>query len=60
MKGSKKVSDFLNEQKIQSFKKREQMVLLNQDRIVWVLGLRLDERFRVTPETKKVYQLCLS
>ena len=60
MKGSKKVSDFLNEQKIQSFKKREQMVLLNQDRIVWVLGLRLDERFKVTPETKKVYQLCLS
>jgi len=60
MKGSKKVSDFLNEQKILSVKKKEQLVLLNNDRIVWVIGLRLDERFRITPETKKVYQLCLS
>ncbi len=60
MKGSKKVSDFLNEQKIPSIKKKEQMVLLNQNRIVWVVGLRLDENFRVTSETKKVYQLCLS
>jgi len=60
MKGSKKVSDFLNEQTISSLKKKEQMILLNQNRIVWVIGLRLDERFRVTSETKKVYQLCLS
>lgn len=60
MNGSKKVSDFLNEQKISSLKKKEQMILLNQNRIVWVLGLRLDERFRVTSETKKIYQLCLS
>jgi len=60
MKGSKKVSDFLNEQKISSLKKKEQMILLNQNRIVWIIGLRLDERFRVTSETKKVYQLCLS
>jgi tRNA(Ile)-lysidine synthase len=60
MAGKKKISDFLNEQKISSFKKKEQMVLLNQHRIIWVIGLRLDERFRVTPETKKIYQLCLS
>ncbi|RPI75397.1 MAG: tRNA lysidine(34) synthetase TilS [Ignavibacteriales bacterium] len=60
MKGSKKVSDYLNEQKILSVKKREQMVLINEKRIVWILGLRLDERFKVTPGTKKVYQLCLS
>ncbi len=59
MRGSKKVSDFLNEQKISSLKKKEQMILLNQNRIVWVIGLRLDERFRVISETKKVYQLCL-
>ncbi|MDO8550776.1 MAG: tRNA lysidine(34) synthetase TilS [Ignavibacteria bacterium] len=60
MRGSKKISDFLNEQKISSLKKKEQIILLNQDRIVWVIGLRLDERFRITSETKRIFQLCLS
>jgi tRNA(Ile)-lysidine synthase len=60
MKGSKKISDFLNEQKIPSFEKKEHFVLLNENKIVWVIGLRLDNRFKITPETKKVYQLCLS
>ncbi len=59
MKGSKKVSDFLNEQKISSSKKNEQLVLTNRERIVWVLGLRLDDRFKVTKNTEKVIELCL-
>lgn len=59
MKGSKKVSDFLNEQKLASYKKKDQMVLINNNRIVWIVGLRLDNRFKITPRTKKVYELCL-
>ena len=59
LKGSKKLSDFLNEQKISSSKKREQLVLTNGRRIVWVLGLRIDDRFKLTSNTKKVYRLCL-
>ncbi len=59
LKGSKKVSDFLNEQKIPSFLKRNQLVLTNKNRIVWVLGLRLDDRFKILKKTKKVLQLCL-
>ncbi len=59
LKGSKKISDFLNEQKIASSKKKEQLVLTNRNRIVWVLGLRLDDRFKIKKETKKVIELCL-
>lgn len=59
LKGSKKISDFLNEQKISSIKKKEQLVLTNGGRIVWVLGLRIDDRFKLTRKTKKVYKLCL-
>jgi len=59
LKGSKKISDFLNEQKISSSKKNEQLVLTNQEQIVWVLGLRLDDRFKVTNNTEKVIELCL-
>ena len=57
--GSKKVSDFLNEQKILSILKKKQLVLTTRNNIVWVLGLRLDDRYKLTSNTKKVYRLCL-
>jgi tRNA(Ile)-lysidine synthase len=59
MQGSKKISDYLNDIKINSFEKKEQFVLENRNRIVWVIGKRLDDRFKVTPNTKKVLKLCL-
>lgn len=58
MRGSKKISDYLNEIKINSFEKKEQLVLENKGSIVWVIGMRLDERFKVTLNTKKVLKLC--
>lgn len=57
--GSKKISDFLNEQKIPSILKKKQLVLTTRKNIVWVLGLRLDSRFKLTENTKKIYRLCL-
>ncbi|HVO74718.1 MAG TPA: tRNA lysidine(34) synthetase TilS, partial [Ignavibacteriaceae bacterium] len=57
--GSKKVSDFLNDQKIPSYLKKNQLVLTNRNRIVWILGLRLDDRFKILKDTKKVLELCL-
>jgi len=59
MKNAKKVSDFLNEQKIESFRKKEHLVLINSGNIVWVVGLRIDDRFKITKKTKKVLKLCL-
>ncbi|MFO7444842.1 MAG: tRNA lysidine(34) synthetase TilS [Ignavibacteriaceae bacterium] len=59
LKGSKKISDFLNDQKVTSTDKKKQLVLTNDGRIVWVIGLRIDERFKIKKSTKKVYQICL-
>ena len=59
MKNSKKVSDFLSEQKIESHKKKEQLVLTNSGKIVWVVGIRIDNRYKITKKTKKVVELCL-
>jgi tRNA(Ile)-lysidine synthase len=59
MKGSKKISDYLNDIKINSFEKKNQLVLLNDKKIVWVIGKRLDERFKINSNTKKVLMLCL-
>ncbi len=60
MKGTKKVSDFLNEQKIESNKKNKQLVLTNKNKIVWVVGLRIDNHFKVMESTKRILKLCLN
>jgi len=58
MKGSKKISDYLTDQGIPSSKKREQLVLTNSGKIVWVVGLRLDDMYKLKANSKKVYKLC--
>ena len=60
MKGTKKISDFLSDEKISSLGKKEHLVLTNSGRIVWVIGLRIDERFKVISETKKILKLTIS
>jgi tRNA(Ile)-lysidine synthase len=57
MKGTKKISDFLSDEKTSSIEKREHLVLTNDGKIVWVIGLRIDERFKVTSNTKKILEL---
>ncbi len=57
MEGKKKVSDFLTDIKIPAEKKKERLVLTNRNNIVWVVGLRLDDRYKVTPNTKNAYRL---
>ncbi len=58
LKGSKKVSDFLSDLKLSSLEKQNQLVLINNKKIVWVVGRRLDERFKVLDHSKKILKLC--
>ncbi len=57
MKKHKNVSDFLLDEKIPAFIKKDQLVLLNRNQIVWIIGLRIDNRFKITEKTKKVIEL---
>jgi tRNA(Ile)-lysidine synthase len=59
MRSAKKVSDFLNEQKVPANKKKKQLVLVNRNNIVWVVGLRIDNRFKVTDQTNSILKLSL-
>lgn len=58
-KTEKKVSDFLTDAKISASAKKSQYVLENRNNIVWVVGLRIDDRFKITDKTSKVYKLIL-
>jgi tRNA(Ile)-lysidine synthase len=57
MNNFKKVSDFLNEQQVPAYKKKEQLLLTNRNNIVWVIGLRIDNRIRYSDKCKKTYKI---
>jgi tRNA(Ile)-lysidine synthase len=57
MNGKKKVSDLLIDEKVPVSLKRKVLVLISGEDIVWVVGKRLDDRFKITSDTKTVYQI---
>lgn len=54
MKGRKKLSDYFSDQKFSLKDKEDCWILISGDDIVWIVGERSDDRFRVTEETKNV------
>jgi tRNA(Ile)-lysidine synthase len=60
MKGQKKLSDFFTDIKLPVTAKKRQRVLVSGEHIVWLVGLRPDERFKVTESTEKVLRVQFS
>lgn len=57
MKGRKKLSKFFKDEKFSLIEKEEVWLLVNQDEIVWIIGHRMDENYRVTRETRKILKI---
>ena len=58
MSGHRLVSDFLTDLKLSVLEKRRQLVVTDAtDTILWLVGLRTDNRFRVTPATTTILRL---
>jgi len=55
--GSKKVSDYFIDEKIPVYERRQIPLLVCNSGIVWLAGKRLDDRFKVTANTQRVYQI---
>ena len=60
MEGHRLISDFLTDLKRSVLDKRRQLVVTDATgTILWLVGLRTDNRFRVTPDTTTILRLSL-
>jgi tRNA(Ile)-lysidine synthase len=55
MSSFKKLSDFFIDIKLDIFSKEKVFLLCSGMKIIWVVGYRIDDRFKVTSKTKKMY-----
>lgn len=60
MKGKKKVSDYLIDEKIPISEKEKTMVLCSGDEIVWLVGQRISEKFKIDKTTSEVLEVTFS
>ena len=53
MKQKKKLSDYFIDNKYSRFDKENIFILESAGKIVWIIGERIDDRFKITRSTKK-------
>lgn len=59
MKGKKKISKYLKDEKLSLVEKENTWLLTSDTDIVWVVGLRADDRYKVVESTKEILKVQL-
>lgn len=59
MKGSRKISDIFSDLKYDIYRKENSWLLCNGDDIIWLIGEKTHDSYKVTNQTKTVYRIFL-
>jgi tRNA(Ile)-lysidine synthase len=59
MKNMVKLSDFYINNKLSLFDKENTWLLITDNKIAWIVGRRIDERFKITDSTKRILEVRL-
>lgn len=57
MKQTKKLSDFFIDEKVSKFEKSRLWLLCSGNDIIWIIGYRINDLYKITAQTKKVFLL---
>ena len=57
MGGSKKLSKFFKDEKLSATEKEKIWVLVDKNEVVWVVGKRMDDTYKVTQKTEKIIKI---
>ena len=57
--GKKKVSKFFKDEKFSLLEKENQWLLSSEDQIIWIVGKRADNRFRIDNKTSSIIKITL-
>jgi len=57
MTGFKKISDFFIDEKIPIHEKENTWLLCSGNKIAWIMGQRIDNRFKIKSDTKQVLKI---
>ena len=60
MSGNKKVAKFLKDKNLSFLKRKESLVICNQDEIIWVAGYQLSEKYKIHKNSVKIAKLNFS
>jgi tRNA(Ile)-lysidine synthase len=60
MSGVKKISDFFIDEKLSIPEKEAVWIVYSGQKVVWITGKRIDDRFKITLKTKRVLRITMS
>lgn len=59
MTGKKKISKYLKDEKVSLVEKENTWILASDNKVVWLVGKRADDRFKVTKNTKNIIKVTI-